>query len=488
MLLISPGNVGKSMAKTKTKTAKTAIEPDAIKEMLKEGRNESFDWVAESVEAKKLAGTMCAMANGQGGMILMGVGQKSSDVRGLKDQDEAVGKVLEAALMSSPPLIIPLPKTVIYDKALLLAITVPKGMPHVYRIEGVHPVRKGAKNDLLRTNSLRKLMLERGQVDFEAEVPTGAGHGDIDWPKVEEYLDGLEGLGKVTPEEVMLKRGCMVDNGRELRPTNAGLLLFGKDPQRWVRGSDLTAARFAGTNMGDTFKREDITGTLPDQIRRAEAFLVDHMRKGVSLSGNMQRDQQYEYPLEAAREIVVNAVAHRDYSIRGDGVRLFMFSNRMEVTSPGTLPGPITVENMQDERFSRNHAIVQVLADMGFVERMGYGIDRVIALMRENGLPRPSLEETAGGFRVTLYGPGEEMEVVKDTDLSKWEGLQLNPRQEQALEYLAHNTRITNSDLQELCPEVHPETIRRDLADLVKRDVVLRMGQKRGSYYILKKR
>jgi ATP-dependent DNA helicase RecG len=471
------------MAKTQT-----AIKPEEIKELLSTKRGQTFDWAAEKVDPKVLAGTMCAMANAQGGTILVGVGKKSSDVHGVKDQEAAIGAVLEAALKPNPPLIIPLPKTVIYDKAMLVVVTVPQGMPHVYRMEGVYPVRRGAKNEVLRTNSLRKLMLERGQVDFEAEVPTGAGHDDLDWEKVEAYVDGLEGLGSVTPEEVMLKRGCMVDNGREVRPTNGGLLLFGRDPQRWVRGSDLTAARFAGTTMGDTFTREDITGTLPDQIRRLEAFLVDHMRKGVSLTGSMQRDQQYEYPLEAVREILVNAVAHRDYSIRGDGVRLFMFSNRMEVASPGGLPGPITVDNMQDERFSRNHTIIQVLADMGFVERMGYGIDRVIFLMREQGLPRPSFEETAGGFRVTLYGPGDEMEVVKDTDLSKWEGLKLNPRQEKALEYLSNNTRMTNSDLQELSPEVHPETIRRDLADLVARGILMRMGQKRGAYYILKKR
>lgn len=472
------------MAKAKS----SVLQPEEIKQLLKDGRNETFDWVSETIDAKALAGTLCALANAQGGSLLMGMGKKASDIRGVQDQEAAIGRVLEAALMANPPLIIPLPKTVIYDKSMLLVITVPQGMPHVYAVEGVHPVRRGAKNDVLRTNSLRKLMLERGQVDFEAEVPTGSGRGDLDWDRVEEYVEGLEGLGNLTAEDVMLKRGCLVDNGRELRPTNAGLLLFGRDPQRWVRGSEMTAARFAGSTMGDTFTREDITGTLPDQIRRVEAFLIDHMRKGVSLTGSMQRDQQHEYPLEAAREIVVNAVAHRDYSIRGDGVRLFMFSNRMEVTSPGGLPGPITLDNMQDERFSRNHIIVQVLADMGFVERMGYGIDRVIALMREFGLPRPSFEETGGGFRVTLYGPGEEMEVTKDTDLSKFEGLQLTPRQEQALEFLATNTRITNSDLQELAPEVHPETIRRDLADLVKRGILLRMGQKRGAYYILKKR
>ena len=89
MLHTSPDNVGGSMAKTQT-----AIKPDAIKEMLKDGRTEAFDWVAENVDPKTLAGTMCAMANGDGGTILVGVGKKYNDVRGVQDQDTAIGKVL----------------------------------------------------------------------------------------------------------------------------------------------------------------------------------------------------------------------------------------------------------------------------------------------------------------------------------------------------------------------------------------------------------
>src|SRR5690606_15283024 len=101
--------------------------------------------------------------------------------------------------------------------------------------------------------------------------------------------------------------------------------------------------------------------------------------------------------------LVVNAAAHRDYSISGDTIRLFIFRNRMEVTSPGGLPGPVTIDNIKDERFSRNPVIVQVLSDMGFIERLGYGVDRVIDLMSEKHLRAPEFEETAGGFRVALY-------------------------------------------------------------------------------------
>jgi ATP-dependent DNA helicase RecG len=128
---------------------------------------------------------------------------------------------------------------------------------------------------------------------------------------------------------------------------------------------------------------------------------------------------------------------------------------------------------------------------MGFIERLGYGVDRVIALMREMNLPDPKFAETAGGFRVILTNKpvaepaGAEPELFGGVFL----GQPINRRQEYALDFLINrkNARITNKDLQELCPEVHSETIRRDFADLVSRGILIKMGEKRGSYYVLKK-
>src|SRR5260221_599715 len=202
----------------------------------------------------------------------------------------------------------------------------------------------------------------------------------------------------------------------------------------------------------------------------------------------MERTEQLEYPMEAARELVVNAVSHRDYSIQGDGIRLFLFADRMEVTSPGCLPGPVTLDNIVDERFSRNSIIVQVLSDMGFIERLGYGVDRVIALMRDRRLPAPQFAETSGGFRVKLFNTPEHGGRSQSASASAYGGLDLNPRQESALYHLMHGgyQRITNKDLQELFDDVHPETLRRDLADLVNKGLLIKRGQKRGSYYVLR--
>jgi ATP-dependent DNA helicase RecG len=384
-------------------------------------------------------------------------------------------------------------------------------MPHVYALEGRYLTRDGAANVPLHPHDLRRLLIQRGEISFETEIAYGAVLADLDWIKVRSYV-AKAGIAVDTENALqafLVRRGCLTEGANGLCPTNAGVLLFGVDVQSRLRGADITAVRFAGDTMGDSFNRQDITGTLPDQIRRAETFLRDHLRKGVALQATMERSEHYEYPLEAARELVVNAVAHRDYSINGDGIRLYIFRDHLEITSPGRLPGPVTISNIAEERFSRNPAIVQVLADMGFIERLGYGVDRVIELMRQQSLRAPAFRETSGGFQVVL---SNQPEVVKATTpvspatltladepdaiqplalqlLAEFRDITLNPRQEAALIYLRQpgNTRITNSELQRLYPDVHAETIRRDLSDLVTKKLLVKMGAKRGSYYVLYK-
>ncbi len=469
------------------------MDAEEIQGLISGGRRADVDWLPGHAAVEDIAPILAAMANSQGGTLLLGIAPDDNGITGVEDADNAVDRVLQATLAITPPLIIPLAEKVAVDQRTLVIADVPRGLPHVYAYDGRFLTRQGARNIPLDARSLRQMLIERGDVSFEEMVPPGVSHADLDWEQVRAYVEGLKGFSGLSAEEVLLKRGCLVrDESGQYHPTYAGILLFGRAPQEIVRGSDITAARFAGVEMSDTFTRQDIGGTLPAQLRRAQTFLADHLRKQVQMGATMARDEQYEYPLEAAREVIVNAVAHRDYSIRGDGVRLYLFADRMEVTSPGGLPGPVTVDNIADERFSRNPILVQVLADMGFIERLGYGIDRVIALMKAQNLPAPIFEETAGGVRVTLRNkPLEAVQPVLSRPgfAGQFRGHEINPRQECALDFLINrgNSRITNKDLQELCPDVHAETLRRDFADLVSKGILVKMGEKRGSYYVLKK-
>ncbi len=162
-----------------------------------------------------------------------------------------------------------------------------------------------------------------------------------------------------TIEDLLLRRGCLVRKGKTLRPTHAGLLLFGLEPQSWVRSAEILAVRYLGNVISDVFTRQTIAGRLPDQIRAAELFITE--------------------------------------------TPLLVFGDRVEIHSPGRLTGHVTLQNLVTERYPRNEAIVQVFSDMGFVERLNHGIDRMLSVARQGQLPMPEFGESEAGFIVTWY-------------------------------------------------------------------------------------
>ncbi|MBI5960996.1 MAG: transcriptional regulator, partial [Chloroflexi bacterium] len=305
-----------------------AVDENAVLAFLQAGRSAVVDWLPARAPVSDIAALLAAMANAHGGIVLLGVAPRTDKPVGVDDVENAIHRVLEAALSIDPSLIIPLPQVVPVKGSLMVVAQVPRGMPHVYALDGRFLTRFEASNVSLSPYLLRRLMVERGDVTFESELARGAAKDDLDWLQVEAYANSLSAMGGISAEQVLVKRGCLVQYQDELVPTNAGILLFGKDPHQFLRGTDITAARFAGPEMSDVFTRQDIIGTLPQQIRRAETFLIDNMRKGVQLGDRMARTEQFEYPFKAVRELVVNAVAHRDYSIQGDGIRLYLFSDR----------------------------------------------------------------------------------------------------------------------------------------------------------------
>lgn len=433
--------------------------------------------LSAAATADQLEEALAALANSDGGTLTLTLSP-------LSDVNEILDRVLQAALTIQPPLIVPLPRRI----GEQVIADVPAGMPHVYATSTGRYLRHETSGiTALPPHDLHRLMMMRGELTFESEAAAKATRDDLDWDRIAAYVERLPGVDATRAEEVMLRRGCLIRTGSTLQPTHAGILLFGKDPQRFVRGALVTAVRFAGDIMGDRHNRQDIGGTLVDQIQRAETFLHDHLRRNVQMGTAMAREEQFEYPLEAARELLINAVAHRDYSIEGDNIRLLIFSNRMEVHSPGKLPGYMTLLNLRDERFSRNPIIVQVLSDMLYIERLGYGVDRVLELMQSQHLRTPEFAERDGSFGVTLFS-APVAPVQPDTLQGVFRGHEINPRQERALTMLRDKDtdRLTNSDLQTLFPDVHSETIRRDLVDLVNKALLVKMGQKRGSYYVLR--
>lgn len=446
---------------------------------------------------------MVAFANGDGGTILLGL-----DAEG-RPADKILPEELEAAVRQAASLTVPPVRAMLEpagEGATLLAVRVPRSVDMHSLHDGRVLVRAGTENRLLRGDAIRQLAASKAAGDYEAEAVPGATLDDFDDEVVAEYLAKRQLRTrrevKVSSRDargaapLLREIGALDAQGH---PTVAGVLLFAKNPHIFLPQSGIVFIKFPGveprSEMGRIGygRREEINGPLARVVERTWQVILEEMRVGAVVRG-LEREEVLEYPEFAVREALVNAVAHRDYRLRGRRIEVRKYADRMEIISPGGLAGYITLDNLVEEHFSRNPRIVQGLYHWGYIEELGLGIDRMIEEMIAAGHPAPRFHATAYTFTVTMSNVRERRAAPHLTlavnpsaePVSVAGKVMLNERQARALRYLQEHGRITNRDYQNLCPDVTPETLRLDLSDLVDKGVLLRIGEKRGTYYILK--
>lgn len=457
------------------------MHPESLRSLLATGPGQFVAFLPEPTTFE-LAETLIAMANADGGTILVGLDPSG---RVSDSPPEDVEALLGRAQALCRPPISAGWRTLDLPGGQAVAITVSRSAQPHRTTDGRVLVRSGARNRLLSPAEAQQMEAARGALSFEERPVPGATLDDLDPDVIAEFAakraeraprgEHLEG------EELLIEAGAL---GLDRVPTVAGVLLFGRRPQRFVEQSGLVFVRFSGLDprgpggLPGYGRREEITGPLARVIERAWRVVWEEMRHEAIIPG-LTREERPEYPPFAVREALVNAVCHRDYSIRGLRVEIRMFDDRLEVTSPGGLPGHITLDNIVEEHYSRNPRIVRGLYHWGYIEELGLGVDRMIEEMVRSGHPAPEFVSKPHSFSVVLRNARERATVAQ------WSG-NLNARQLQALRYVEEHKRITNREYRELCPDVSPETIRLDLADLVERGVLLRIGDKKGTYYILK--
>jgi ATP-dependent DNA helicase RecG len=262
------------------------------------------------------------------------------------------------------------------------------------------------------------------------------------------------------------------------------MLLFGHNPQAFFPQSGIVFVKFPGVEpRGEDGgigygRRDELNGPLARIIERAWNVTFEEMRVGATVN-SLEREELLEYPRFAVREALVNAVAHRDYRIRGRRIEIRKYADRLEIISPGGLPGYMTLDNLVEEHFSRNPRLVNGLFQWGYIEELGLGIDLMIEEMVQSGHAPPTFRATTHSFTVTLFNKQERPAVPRWTR-------SMNERQTRALTYVRENGSISNREYQKLCSDVSAETLRLDLVDLVERGILLKIGSKKGTHYILK--
>ncbi len=364
--------------------------------------------------------------------------------------------------------------------------------------------------------------------EYESTLLRGAGIGDLDLEAVRAYLSALDAEAGRSPadpasagpesgadalERRLAALGLGAGAGAGWHPTVAGLLLFGRAPHHALPQVQVKAARFRGTDVsGFIVDRAELSGAAGPLIEAVSQFVTRNMRVGGAIEGVYRRDVP-EYPIQAVREAVTNAVAHRDYSLAGQKVQVRMFDDRLEIESPGGLAGPVTLDTLEVRRYSRNPRLAQAMYMLRLVEEMGTGIRRIKRALAELGSQPPSFVSDRASFLVRLpalpdapietptvaapaapaasappVAPAPPPEISEEARRrsATWLRAGLSPRQAAGLEHAFQSGRLTNREYRELHGDLSDEAARLDLADLVERGYLMKIGSNRGTYYILR--
>ena len=372
--------------------------------------------------------------------------------------------------------------------------------PCFYRTAGLQNgsyIRVGNTNRQMTNYEIFGYVSARTQPTFDEETVRDATIEHLKQSRLQDYVEQLRRTRPQATylngelEQILTRLKIVREVDGVLRPTLAGLLTFGKYPQEFEPQLVITFLQYYGTTETEKTPRGErfldnrkFEGPIPEMVEGAINQVMASLRKSSLIEGLYRRDIP-EYPEEAVREAIVNAVAHRDYSnfARGSYVQVRLFADRLEIQSPGGLYGGVTEETLEQEQSTRNRTLIRLMEDLHLVENRGSGIETMIAAMRRANLEPPRFQDRRTSFWVTfrnhtLMGP----EAV--TWLNQFADRQLNNQQRLALVYLRHNEQITNSDYQRL-NHVDSVTANRELRGLVQAGLIEQQSTRRWAFYTL---
>lgn len=355
-------------------------------------------------------------------------------------------------------------------------------------------LRVGNSNHVLTDPEVRAILRATDRDETDASPVEEAPLTALSSELIERYRAALRerrpssNVLALDDTELLIAVRAVVRLGEQVVPTQAGLLFFAEDPQRWLPGVFLSFLQFAGTEVAQSadgpvyLDNVRIAGTIPSMIEEARRLIFSRIRRRALLEGFVRREIP-EYPDWAYREAVVNAVAHRDYGISGSHIQVRLFADRLEVQSPGGLFGTVSEQNIEFEQSTRNTTIVRLLEDFGLVEQRGIGVNRMVQAMLGAGLERPIFRDSLTSFLVGLKNH-TMMDDAAYRWLSSFSDIQLSDRQRIALVFAWRTGSLANRDYVRL-NSVTSVRATKELRDLVQKDLLTQHGTRGAAFYTL---
>lgn len=397
-----------------------------VLEAIANGENSYVEFKRDTVEARDLAKEMVALANLDGGRLLLGV-EDDGSISGVTRTNLEEFVMNAARDLIRPPLVPGYERVRDVESGNDVAVVHVEG----YAVHAVwrnnrstYYIRVGSTAREASADELERLFQRRGSLRAELRPVSGTTVDSFDLRRLRDYFDLR---GQDTPdaddkgawEELLVNTEIMRETDADPVAAVAGIVLFGLEPEKYLPHSGIDAVAYPGTEPGyETVERGEIRGPLlhlgasgaetiePGVVGRAMEFVRRNTSTTSEIVEGVRVDRP-EYPDEPVREAVVNALVHRDWLLTATNVQLSVFEDRLEIVSPGRLPNGITPDRMRaGVRSARNQMMKDVMRDYGYLEHMGMGIRQIIirGMAEHNGTEPDLIEDReAERFMIRLY-------------------------------------------------------------------------------------
>ena len=400
-----------------------------LAEFLRHGESSGVEFKRDDVHPHSLAKEMAALLNLEGGYILLGV-EDDGTVSGLnRDRNKVEEWIMEVSRQHLQPPVIPYWETLRWDQTKYVGvIALPADSPDKpYKAKQggawITMVRAGTTSRAASREEEARLYQSSGMMRYDLKAVPGSGYADLDARRLQNYFSDIRQQDFPNEDEeattqLLVNTDLMLEQKDRAVPTTGAILLMGRKPNRFLPQAGITAVAYPGEEKDyAATERAILRGAIvpllstegevleTGLVEQAIAFVRRNTKTGSYVDDGGRRHDRLTYAAEALRETIVNAIAHRDYTITVTDIELSIYSDRLEVISPGNLPNTVTVEKMKSGyRAARNELVKEVLRDYRYIEATGLGVPRKIirGMLKHNG-KEPELIEEPDRFTVRLW-------------------------------------------------------------------------------------
>jgi len=456
-------------------------------EQIQKGESKTLEFKRALPKNENIAKTVIAFSNTSGGKLIIGV-NNNREIIGINDNElfDIQDDVASVIADNCSPGIMPEIYSVNIVGKLLLVIEVVRGNLKPYflknhgKADGTY-IRIGATNRLADLDTIAELERQKRHISFDEEICYDVTFDQLD---ISPLLQQFKNINKPLNEDKLRNLKLIkAENGKSY-PTNALMILLGKFPHCTVK-----CARFKGTTMDVFIDKKEYGGDIFSILENTQSFVLNHINLKAEIEG-LYRKETYEIPVVALREILTNALIHRDYVNQGRDVKVGVYDDIVNVVSPGSLPNNITIEDIFNGRSEvRNRVIAHIFKDLGLIEQWGSGINRIINACKEQGLPTPKIEEKNDFFDVEIIRPRtitdhRPEETVGKPSENRRIPSDCNEQEREILEYVFENGSIKSKQVGEIL-NIKESRTRELLRVMVEKKFIEKHGQGRSTFYTI---